>query len=318
MSTSEKRLWSTPNAQRVENRMRMKSSVLVYDVGGNHVSAAVCRLDSYGLGRVISAPHPINPTSDAFINLLHSVGIQAMSGFNQILGANLAFPGPFDYSDGVSQMTHKIPCLFGVNLRQELAQRFEWNPVQVRFLNDAAAYLLGELGSGSARGMNRAIAITLGTGIGSAFSVDGQVIVEGRGVPPGGEIWNLPYKDGIVEDVISACAIQKSFMLRTRRKLKAIDIAAAAANDPIAVEVFREFGHELGRVLRRTLSLFSPDVVVFGGGISGAADLFLAATECEVRDLNIPLRVSALQDSAPLVGAGFAWPKRFRIPERRG
>jgi glucokinase len=298
--------------------MRMKSSVLVYDVGGSHVSGAVCSLDSYKLGRVINAPHPIDPTSDAFINLLHSVGVEAMSGFDQILGAQMAFPGPFDYSEGISQMKHKIPYLFGVNLRQELARRFEWNPVQIRFLNDAAAYLLGELATGSARGMNRAIAITLGTGIGSAFSVNGQVIEEGRDVPPGGEIWNLPYKDGIIEDVISAFAIQRAYTSRTGQKRKVIDIAAAAANDPVAVEVFREFGHELGRALRQTLALFSPDVVVFGGGISSAADLFLAATEYELRDLKLPLRVSTLQDSAPLVGAGFAWPKSISIPEKRG
>lgn len=298
--------------------MRMESSVLVYDVGGSHVSAAVCSLDSYQLGRVITAPHPIDLTSDAFINLLHSVGVQAMRGFNQILGANLAFPGPFDYSAGISQMTHKVPYLFGVNLRQALAQRFEWNPVQVLFLNDAAAYLLGELCSGSARGMNRAIAITLGTGIGSAFSVDGQVIVEGPGVPPKGEIWNLPYEDGIIEDVLSTVAIQRAYALRTGQKRKVIDIAAAVENDPTAAEVFREFGHHLGRALRQTLTLFSPDVVVFGGGISCAADLFLAAAAYELRGLNLPLRVSALQDRAPLVGAGFAWPKRISTLEKRG
>ena len=296
----------------------MESSVLVYDVGGGHVSAAVCSLDSYQLGRVITAPHPIDLTSDAFLNLLHSVGVQAMRGFNQILGASLGFPGPFDYSAGISQMTHKMPYLFGVNLRQALAQRFEWNPVQVLFLNDAAAYLLGELGSGSARGMNRAIAITLGTGIGSAFSVDGQVTVEGPGVPPGGEIWNLPYEDGIIEDALSTRAIQRAYALRTRQKSEVIDIAAAVVNDPTAAEVFREFGHHLGRALRQTLILFSPDVVVFGGGISCAADLFLAAAEYELRDLNLSLRVSALQDRAPLVGAGFAWPKRISILEKRG
>ena len=41
--------------------------------------------------------------------------------------------------------------------------------------------------------------------------------------------------------------------------------AAAVANDPSAAEVFKEFGCQLGRALRKTLTLFSPDVVVFGG-----------------------------------------------------
>jgi glucokinase len=166
--------------------------------------------------------------------------------------------------------------------------------------------------------MNRAIVITLGTGIGSAFSVGGQVIVEGPGVPPAGEIWNLPYEDGIIEDVLSTGAIQRTYALRTGQQRKVIDIAAAVENDPIAAEVFREFGHHLGRALRQTLTLFSPDVVVFGGGISCAADLFLAAAEYELRDLNLRLRVSALQDRAPLVGAGFAWPKHISILEKRG
>ena len=298
--------------------MGMEPSVLVYDVGGSHVSAAVFNLHSYQLGRIISSPHPIDHTSDAFIDLLHSVGDQAMSGSNQIVGASMAFPGPFDYSAGISHMTHKIPYLFGLDLRQALARRFDWDPANTRFLNDAAAYLLGELASGSACGFNRAIVIALGTGIGSAFSVDGQVIVEGRGVPPRGEIWNLPYEDGIIEDALSSCAIQRAYALRTGEKRQVIDIAAAVANDPFAAEVFKEFGHQLGRALRKTLALFSPDVVVFGGSISLAADLFLTTAEHELRDLNIPLSVSALQDRAPLIGAGFAWPKHASILEKRG
>src|SRR5258708_2728594 len=39
-------------------------------MGGSHVSTAVCSLDTYQLGRVISAPHPIDQTSDAFINFI--------------------------------------------------------------------------------------------------------------------------------------------------------------------------------------------------------------------------------------------------------
>jgi glucokinase len=66
-----------------------------------------------------------------------------------------------------------------------LAERFGWQPGQVRFLLDSAAFLLGEIGAGEARGVERAVGITLGTGIGSAFAVDGQIVTEGPGVPPG-------------------------------------------------------------------------------------------------------------------------------------
>ena len=64
---------------------------------------------------------------------------QASAGLCDIPGAELAMPGPFDYAAGVSWMRHKLPYLYGVNLREALAPRFGWQAGQVRFLNDAAA-----------------------------------------------------------------------------------------------------------------------------------------------------------------------------------
>ena len=49
--------------------------------------------------------------------------------------------------------------------------------------------------------MCRSVGLTLGTGVGSAFAVDGKIVGKGRGVPPGGEIWDLPYRESIVEEI---------------------------------------------------------------------------------------------------------------------
>ena len=286
-----------------------EKSVLVYDVGGSHVAAAVC-LDGAGdfrLGPVVSALHPAEQTSQAFVDLLHSLGVEASAGFDGVLGAALAMPGPFDYQAGVSRMRHKLPYLFGVDLRQALAGRFAWQGSQVRFLNDAAAYLLGEIGAGAARGVARAVGITLGTGIGSAFGVDGRVVTEGPGVPPGGEIWNLPYEGGIIEDALSTRAIQGNYQRRTGTLREVAEIAAAAADNPDAAQVFAEFGRHLGLALRMTLATFAPNVVVIGGGISRSAHLFLPAAQRELQGLNLELRVSTLLDHAALVGAAVAW-----------
>jgi hypothetical protein len=132
--------------------------------------------------------------------------MDASAGLGPVEGASLAFPGPFEYENGISRMTHKLPYLFGVDLRQALAARFVWQPAQVRFLKDASAFLLGEIGAGAAKGVSRAVGITLGTGIGAAFAVDGRVVTEGKGVPPGGEIWDLPYQGGIAPVTSSAPA----------------------------------------------------------------------------------------------------------------
>jgi len=282
-------------------------SVLVFDVGGSHVAAAVCFAKGYRLGPVISAPHPKQETSGAFVSTLHGLGVRALAGFEDVLGAELAFPGPFDFGVGVSRMRHKLPYLYGVDLRGELAARFGWEPEQVRFLHDSAAFLLGEIGAGAARGMARVVGITLGTGIGSAFAVDGQIVTEGRGVPPGGEVWDLPYEGGIIEDYVSTRGIRGSYERRTGFEREVGEIAAAAASDVAAADAFEEFGKHLGTALRGALAAFAPEAIVLGGGISRSPHLFLPAAQRELDDVHVELRVSALLDDAPLAGAGVAW-----------
>ena len=288
-----------------------EKSVLVYDVGGSHVSAAVCLGNSYRLGPVVSAMHSAEQTSDAFVNVLYSLGIQASAASDGVLGAELAMPGPFDFAAGVSRMRHKLPYLYGIDLRKKLAGCFGWQPGQVRFLHDAAAFLLGEMGAGVALGVERAAGITLGTGVGSALAVDGSVVTEGPGVPPGGEIWNLPYEGGIIEDSVSSKAIRHSYQRHTGLLREVAELAGAAAHDPAASEAFSEFGRHLGLALRSALAVFAPQVIVLGGGISRSAHLFLPDARRELEGLNSQLLVSELMDDAPLVGAGVAWFNSF-------
>jgi glucokinase len=283
------------------------NSVLVYDVGGSHVAAAICLANAYRLGPVVSAVHPEQQTSGAFVDLLYSLGVEASAGFGGELGAEIAMPGPFDFAAGVSLMRHKLPYLYGVDLREGLSRRFGWEPGQVRFLHDSAAFLLGEMGAGAARAVARAVGITLGTGIGSAFAVNGHVVTQGHGVPPGGEIWNLPYEGGIIEDCVSSRAIVSTYERRTGSAREVADLAAATADDAAAAEAFEAFGRHLGLALRGALEAFAPNAIVLGGGISRSAHLFIPSARHGLKGLNLELRVSELLDTAPLVGAGVAW-----------
>lgn len=281
--------------------------VLTFDVGGSHVSAAVCLGSDYRLGPVVKAHYDAIQTSDGFISLLARLGAEAASGCAGHGGAALAVPGPFNFQAGISLMRHKLPYLYGVDLRQALAARLGCEPDQVLFLNDAAAYLLGEIGAGAARGFSRAVGLTLGTGIGSAFAVDGRLVSAGPGVPPGGEIWNLPYENGIVEDCLSARAIAGHYQRPGGETRPVAELAVVAAHDRAAQEAFAEFGRHLGRVLNTLVADFHPDVVVLGGGISRSAELFLPSTRSELQNAWLELRVSELMDRAPLVGCGVAW-----------
>jgi glucokinase len=286
----------------------LASCVVAYDVGGSHISAAACAESSYVLGPVVKANLPGGEeTSDAFVAVLGQLAAEATEGKRNVAGASLAMPGPFDYAQGVSWMKHKMLYLYGVNLRHALAQKLGWDDRQVRFLNDAAAFMWGEIGAGAARGVTKAVGITLGTGIGSAFGVDGRVRSDGPGIPPGGEVWNVPFEGGIVEDLISTRTIKKRYIQRTGVEREVAEIASEAASDVAAQEVFAEFGRDLGRVLRDLVRDFAPQVVVLGGGIARSAPLFLPAAEEALQGMAIELRISALGDRAPLIGAGVSW-----------
>jgi len=284
-----------------------KNRVLTFDVGGSHVSAALCFADDYRLGPVASALYEAVESCDGFIDLLANLRDEALAGLDGDFPAVLAVPGPFDLPAGISLMRHKLPYLYGVNLRQALASRFGCNCCQVRFLNDADAYLLGEVGAGAARGYDRAVGLTLGTGIGSAFAVEGKVLTEGKGIPKDGEIWNLPYENGIVEDSLSARAISSTYLRTTGQLLTPAELAAAAPEDAAARGAFTEFGRHLGVVIRDLLGDFGADVIVLGGGISRSSQWFLPATCAQLQGRQLELRVSELQDQAPLVGGGVAW-----------
>jgi glucokinase len=155
--------------------------------------------------------------------------------------------------------------------------------------------------------VKRVVCITLGTGIGSGFAVDGRVVTTGSGVPPGGEIWDYPYAGGILEDTLSTRALQAMYKSHTGAVREVSAIAADAEHDSAAKAVFVEFGHRLGIAFREVLGVFGPQVVVIGGGISRSSHLFLPYAKQEVEGTGMELRISTLMDNAPLVGAGVAW-----------
>jgi glucokinase len=327
---------------------RDSASVLVYDVGGSHISAALCDEHTYALRGLSRAPLPGDGvghfSSASFCRLIHTLGEAAAQAANSplssVLGAGLAMPGPFDYEHGISQMRHKLHALFGVDLRSGLAKRFGWQPSQLRFVNDAAAFLLGEVGAGAAKGYSRAIGITLGTGIGCAFAVDGHIAVPSDkpggdpGVPPGGEIWNLPYNGATVEDFVSTRFLRQQYQTVTGLEAEVSEVAAIAqcmdnqpcpeldaklaqhgatispsASAPLkaARQTFQDFGRHLGLALNQHAAAFAPDIIVLGGGISRASHLFLPATRKALIGFLPKIAISLLMDEAPLAGAGVHW-----------
>ena len=121
----------------------------------------------------------------------------------ELAGIGIAIPGPFDYAAGVSRMTHKFRSICGVDLRGVLhAMPGVPADAEIRFMQDVNAALAGEIARGNAAGYGASALVSLGTGLGFALSRDGRVLCNPAGGPKV-VIFNLPYRDGILEDYAS-------------------------------------------------------------------------------------------------------------------
>jgi glucokinase len=264
------------------------------------------------LTAIHSCPLDSSGPAVAVLDALAAVGRQAIAADEEaeVLGIGMAMPGPFDYEQGICYICGltKYDQLYGVNFRQEMVARFPGiTPEAVRFVNDARASLLGEIHRGAAVGARRVIGLTLGTGIGSAFAVDGRIVESSAGVPPGGYIYCLPWRDGTIEDVISSRGLQQRYRQATGETCDVREIATRASRDPAAQKAMQDFGHALGEVLLPLVESFAPDVIVLGGAIAKSAALFVRTTQTVLAQTKARLAVSTLFDLAAIVGGAAAW-----------
>jgi glucokinase len=289
----------------------VNSSVLACDVGGSHVTAAIVDVAKLMIAHALSVP--LDPAAPAAVILkeLEDAGRQAAveSGIEptRLLGIACAFPAPFDYGAGVSLLKHKYAALYQSDLKMELSRRLGVPPEAVTFMHDAQAFLLGEVCQGTARGAGRAMGVTLGTGIGSAFAVGAKIVEQGPGVPEGGELYHLPWRGATVEDAVSTRRIQRCYKEKTGMTLSVKEIMLRAGTDCFAAETVREFGADLGRILETFAPVFDPDVIVLGGGISRSAPLFLPFAAAELKRCRARIAVSSLLDEAAIVGLAVHW-----------
>ncbi len=276
------------------------------EVGGTHVSAAL----------IDAATWQIVP------NTLSRRGLDGQSSASALLGEflaaaaalppradarwGIAMPGPFDYARGIAlfEDVGKFDSLRGVDVRAALCNGIHPRPVSVSFLNDAEAFLLGEWLHGAATGYSRCAAITLGTGIGSSFLADGEIVNSGYDVPPDGRAHHLRIEGQPLEDVVSRRAIRASYRSATGDAAADVHEIAerARGGDRVAREVIDVAMRALGIAIAPWMRRFSAEVVVIGGSMSASWDLFGPAFIAELRR---PMAVVVAHDPehAPLLGA---------------
>ncbi|MEM8528394.1 MAG: ROK family protein [Bacteroidota bacterium] len=172
--------------------------------------------------------------------------------------------------------------------------------------NDANVAALGEMQFGGGKGMNHLVVITLGTGLGSGFIVNGQLHVGHDGMAgemghtmavPGGRQCRCGLK-GCLEQYVSVTGIRRNvedlLMEKGRDSLlrgqsfeeltgKGIS-EAAQANDQVALEAFEYTGKMLGQGLASAVAYFNPEAIFLTGGLAKAGDFILEPTRRHLKE----------------------------------
>src|ERR1700691_4228481 len=177
-------------------------AIVALDVGGTTVDVACVSGTGDLIGGLMEVRSPQAGTKDEIVAELAQAIVTARAradGF-RVAACGIAMPAPFDYAAGVSRMEHKFRAIRGLNLGAPLRAK---TGLATYFINDADAFGLGV----SWRQLPDALrfaAITIGTGLGGSFVEDGRNLETDPRVPPGGEVWDLPFGEGILEDYVSA------------------------------------------------------------------------------------------------------------------
>ncbi len=185
------------------------------------------------------------------------------------------------------------------HLADDISKHFDG--AKTLITNDANAATLGEMIFGNAKGMRDFIMITLGTGLGSGFVANGEMIYGHDGFA--GELGHICVerngrecgcgRRGCLEAYVSATGIKRTAFelmatMTAPSKLRDIPFAdfdssmisvAAEQGDPIAKEAFRYTGEMLGRALANVVTITSPEAIFLFGGLSKAGKLLFEPTQ---------------------------------------
>lgn len=182
----------------------------------------------------------------------------------------IAIPGPFDFRQGIFLMKHKFAAVYGKKFTDIVDVPEGAN---LKFIHDVNSVLEGAIEMHGLQDRNVAL-ITIGTGLGFTYSIKGMVQY-GPMLSPVRSLYNVPYGNGILEDVVSARGIKNAYVEKTGRTTEsAYDIAMRAyAGEIEAMEVYNGVGEALADVLPELLDELEIDTLLMGGQISKSLNL---------------------------------------------
>ena len=308
--------------------------ILVAELGATGIEVAVADL----AGRISMArseaadvtrgpAHVLGRVAELFDELVAALPRDA-----DVWGVGVGLPGPVEFHTGTPVSPPIMPGWDGFDVRSFFTSRYD-APTWVD--NDVNVMALGELRGGLATGHRDVVFIKVGTGIGAGLVSRGELHRGAQGCA--GDIGHVAVGQstaqcrcgqlGCLEALAGGYALGRDGLELARsgespalatalaggREITAQAVVEAALRgDPASRGLVTTSARLLGETLARIVSFFNPSLVLIGGGVTAAGDLYLQQVRLAVLDRSLPLATrsleilqSPLSDRAGLRGAAF-------------
>lgn len=296
---------------------------IAVDLGGTQLRVALVSADGAIQQRAAEPTHA-DAGPPAVIAQIASLVAAVSNGVARanIIGVGLSSPGPLDTTRGLALGIPTLAGFVAFPLRAALADALG---LPVTLDNDGICAAVGEWRHGAGRGLSNLVYVTVSTGLGGGVIAGGQVLRGRRGMA--GHVGHMcMVMDGEPcvcggRGCFEAYASGTAFTARARAAAakhpgvlpEPVDaqsvFAAAASGNHLAFDLTRQQAHYLGQGFASLLHLYSPDMLIIGGGLSNQFDQLYpamierlhAAAMPAFRD--VPLVRAALGGDSGTIGA---------------
>ena len=274
----------------------MEKVYILLDIGGTQIKGGLADENGNMIEEITSIDAHAKDSKDIILNNMATF-IQQLKQKREgaeVMGIGMAFPGPFDYENGICLLDglDKYESIYGVSIEKEMKSRINnIDNVKFYFLHDIESFAIGESWMGEAKEDNKILCLCIGTGTGTAFVGDKMILKEAKnGVPLNGWLYETPYKESKIDDYLSVRGLARisKAVIGTELDGKSL-YDLCKENDKKALDVYRRFGQDLVACILPFVDAFHPDAIVFGGQISKSFEYFGNdfRLECEKRNIKI-------------------------------
>lgn len=289
--------------------------VIGIDLGGTAIKLGRFLKDGTCLESLtIPTPQPAlpKPVVESIVT-----AVKKLNSEGNCIAIGIGNPGPTDATGRIAKIAINLPGWIDIPLADWLEVK---TGLSTTVENDANCAGLGEAWLGAGRNRQNFILLTLGTGVGGAIFLNGQLFTGHYGAA--GELGLITLNPdgptcrsgntGSLEQYVSVQAIRRATGKEPSELAK-----LAAAGDKEAIAFWQEYGRLLAAGLASSIYVLTPELVILGGGVSASAEFFLPATIAEIDRRVMPTSRSGLQvlvaelgNQAGIVGAAkLAWQK---------